>query len=116
MNETLPDYDDVVAWKARLEDQRRELLALDQTSAEGRAAVDLDQQKVGRLSRMDALQGQAMNNAISARRQNALSRIDAALKRLESGEFGACLKCGDDIPLKRLALDPSATVCADCAG
>ncbi len=101
--------------RARLLALQTELLALSESSAESRKAVDLDQSKMGRLSRMDALQQQAMDKAIEARRRTDLKRIDAALARLEDGEYGYCLKCGDDIAEKRLELNPMATLCTDCA-
>ncbi|MGD8326347.1 MAG: TraR/DksA family transcriptional regulator [Sphingomonadales bacterium] len=85
------------------------------SAEESRKAVELDQTKVGRLSRMDAIQQQAMDNAIEARRQNSLKRITAALKRLDEGEYGYCLKCGDEIAAARLHIDPATPLCADCA-
>ncbi|TNE39791.1 MAG: TraR/DksA family transcriptional regulator [Alphaproteobacteria bacterium] len=101
---------------------RRRLLArLDEvrsqsaTTGEARAAVELDQSRVGRLSRMDALQGQAMAQATERRRQQELLRIEAALKRLEEGDYGYCVSCGDEIALKRLDLDPSVASCVKCA-
>ena len=94
---------------------KENLLALSETAAEGRKAVGLDQSKVGRLSRMDALQQQAMDKAIEARRRTDLKRIEAALQRLDEEEYGYCLKCGDEIAEKRLELDPMATLCTDCA-
>ena len=106
---------DIAYWRQKLMLHRQDLYSLDQESKESRSAVELDQTKVGRLSRMDALQGQAMNNAIAARRQQALTRIESALQRIEEGEYGFCLKCGEEIAEKRLELDPAATVCADCA-
>lgn len=92
--------------------------ALETTSSsaeESRKAVELDQTKVGRLSRMDAIQQQAMDNAIEARRQNNLQRINAALHRLDEGEYGFCMKCGDEIAAERLTIDPATPLCASCA-
>ena len=80
-----------------------------------RAPVELDQQAVGRLSRMDALQVQAMALETSRRRGNELRRIAAALARIDEGEFGHCLECGDEIAARRLALDPAAPLCIGCA-
>jgi DnaK suppressor protein len=101
-------------YKTRLEEERAALLALDKSSAEGRAPVELDQQSVGRLSRMDALQVQAMAQAVGARRGGRLKQIEAALRRVEDGEYGSCLGCGEDIPAKRLEIDPAAAYCVDC--
>ena len=84
-------------------------------STEDRATVTLDQQSVGRLSRMDALQRQAMAHATARRRQGRETRIQAALKRIEADEFGFCQDCGEEIGLKRLTLDPTLPTCVSCA-
>ena len=80
-----------------------------------RAPVELDQQAVGRLSRMDALQVQAMAMETSRRRATQLRRITAALARMDEGEFGYCLECGDEIAARRIELDPAAPLCIGCA-
>jgi len=96
---------------------RRDELASAEASTEAdRAPVELDQQSVGRLSRMDALQVQAMALEQSRRRSAEIRRIDAALARIESGDYGWCLDCGEEIGEKRLRLDPAAPFCVDCAG
>lgn len=82
---------------------------------EGQAVVPLDQQSVGRLSRMDALQNQAMARAQQSRRDIETRRLRAALARIGSGEYGACDDCGADIALRRLELNPAATLCITCA-
>ena len=101
--------------RQRLEALREEILALSQTAAEDRKPVGLDQQSVGRLSRQDSLQVQAMAKAAEARRTAELRRIDAALQRVEDGEYGYCVECGEAIDPKRLEIDPAAPRCRDCA-
>lgn len=98
-----------------LEKERAELLAVRKSSADDRKPVELDQQSVGRLSRMDAMQVQAMAQAVEARRRGRLQRIEAALKRLDDADFGFCVECGEDIPAKRLSFDLTLTHCVDCA-
>lgn len=95
--------------------RRRELLELVESSAESRMAVELDQTRVGRLSRMDALQNQAMALEAERRRRLELQRIDASLKRLESGDYGYCVTCGERIAVRRLELDPTLPTCVNCA-
>jgi len=102
-------------YKKLLLSEKENLQNIDEVSAEGRETVTLDQQSVGRLSRMDALQGQAMNNAIAIRRSQAIKRIDAALGRMDEGEYGYCVTCGDEMDEKRLDLDPAAASCTNCA-
>lgn len=103
------------AFKARLEAMRDELKHLALTSKDDRMPVELDQSTVGRLTRMDALQAQAMALEIGRRREVELGRIDAALQRIEKGEFGYCVNCGEVIAAKRLKLDPTVPICIDCA-
>lgn len=102
-------FRDLIA--ARLEEIAHE----DSLGAAGQATVELDQQAVGRLSRMDALQYQAMAKAQATRRMAEASRLKAALGRLGDGEYGYCEDCGDDIAPKRLELDPAAAKCIGCA-
>lgn len=87
----------------------------DRLGASGQATVELDQQAVGRLSRMDALQNQAMAKAGSSRRVAERTRLNAALRRIDEGEYGYCEDCGDPIAPARLDLDPAATRCITCA-
>ncbi|MCV0428673.1 MAG: TraR/DksA C4-type zinc finger protein [Roseibium sp.] len=94
---------------------RQELEALSEISEEARATVTLDQQSVGRLSRMDALQGQAMAHAAERQRRADIQRIAAALQRLDEGEYGYCVECGEEIAEKRLEVDPAAAFCIRCA-
>ena len=96
--------------------RREELEQLSQNSAEARETVTLDQASVGRLSRMDAIQQQAMAQATERQRSVEISRIENALKRLDEDEYGFCVECGEDISIKRLEIDPAATHCIKCAG
>jgi RNA polymerase-binding transcription factor len=98
-----------------LQDLKTELEALSAISQEARATVMLDQQSVGRLSRMDALQGQAMAQAAERQRRADIQRIDAALRRLDDDEYGYCVECGEDIAARRLEVDPAAAYCIKCA-
>ena len=77
--------------------------------------MELDQQSVGRVSRMDAMQVQAMAQSVEARRRARLPRIEASLRRLADGEYGYCVDCGEQIPAKRLAIDPTIDRCVYCA-
>ena len=96
---------------ARLSELEKE----DALGEQGQATVELDQQAVGRLSRMDALQNQAMAKAGLVRRQQERTRLYAALDRMPIDEFGYCEDCGESIVEGRLWLDPSAVRCIECA-
>jgi len=106
---------DLEAARETLLARREELKALSEMSAESRDAVALDQQSVGRLSRMDAMQAQAMAKANERQRRIELSRIEAALRRIDEDEYGYCQKCGEEIAPERLRVDPAASFCVDCA-
>lgn len=101
--------------RALIADRLASLDREDQRGDAGQATVTLDQQAVGRLSRMDALQNQAMARATGARRESERRRLIAALARMDEGEFGYCEDCGDEIAKGRLRLDPASTKCVDCA-
>lgn len=92
-----------------------ELEDLAESSREATATVELDQTRQGRLSRMDALQGQAMAKDAERRRMQQLQRLKAALLRLERDQFGECLECGEPIAQARLRADPATALCLDCA-
>lgn len=94
---------------------RLELQEVDEMSRESTKPVKLDQSAVGRLSRVDAIQAQQMSLASARRRQAQLSAIEGALRRIESGEYGACFVCGADMDLRRLDADPTNTRCLACA-
>tara|TARA_R110002072_G_scaffold19558_6_gene72509 strand:- start:765 stop:1091 length:327 start_codon:yes stop_codon:yes gene_type:complete len=100
--------------RARLLALKAELTALSESGREDRKPVELDQQSVGRLSRLDSMQVQAMAKAADSRRVAEIRRIDAALARIDAGEFGWCVECGESIADKRLETDPAAPRCAEC--
>lgn len=77
--------------------------------------VILDQSMVGRLSRMDAMQGAEMAQEASRRRKLQLARIPSALARIDTGDFGLCVDCDEEIVLGRLRIDPTYTLCVSCA-
>lgn len=106
----------------RIEELRQQLLAereglleLGRSSGDSSATVELDQARTGRLTRMDALQAQAMAKAGDERARQRLRQIDAALARMQAGEYGDCRDCGVAIASGRLAADPCALFCVDCA-
>lgn len=107
---------DAASARRRLLDLKQELEELSAISAEDRAPVALDQQSVGRLSRMDALQRQAMAQAQERQRALQLRRVEAALRRIETGEYGYCEECGEPIAPRRLEVDPAVPLCISCAG
>ena len=106
---------DIAYFRDLLCKRQEELRVQSGASVEKRKPVELDQQSVGRLSRQDALQQQAMQNAQEARRTAELKKIDAAFVRLDEGEFGYCAECGEEIARARLEIDPTIARCVACA-
>ncbi|NNC97156.1 MAG: TraR/DksA family transcriptional regulator [Gammaproteobacteria bacterium] len=102
-------------FKQQLIDLKTELQALEATGQEAAETVELDQTRMGRLSRMDAMQQQAMSKATNQRRKLKLQQIDAALERIDNDEFGYCIECDEDINPKRLEYDPTTLLCIQCA-
>ena len=100
--------------RAALISQREDLQRLALSSKESAKTVTLDQSKVGRLSRMDALQGQQMAQETARRRTLQLQKIEVALRRMESGDYGFCVLCEEDIPTARLNIDPASARCMKC--
>jgi DnaK suppressor protein len=101
--------------RARLLALREELKTATVISDEASQVVELDQARVGRLSRMDAMQAQQMAQASGRRRELMLRRITAALARIDSGDYGVCESCDESINPKRLEFDPTAVLCIQCA-
>jgi len=102
-------------YKSLIEQHLRELEDLAESSQAATATVELDQTRQGRLSRMDALQGQEMAKAAEQRRCVSVQRLNSALRRLEKGDYGECLECGEPIAEARLKADPATTLCLACA-
>ena len=102
-------------YKSRLESLRNEIVHLSNVTMDDRKPVKLDQTSVGRLSRMDALQSQAMHIETHRRRENELKRIEVALSKIQNGSFGECVTCGEEILKNRLDNDPTVLNCIECA-
>jgi DnaK suppressor protein len=106
---------DPKAMKGLLDARLAELEELIKSGAENRTDTELDQQRIGRLSRMDAMQQQAMEDETHRRREKELVRVKSALLRLGAGDYGYCTACDEIIAIKRLENDPATMLCIDCA-
>jgi len=102
-------------FKNKLLKLREELQRIEKTGNDAAKIVELDQSSVGRLSRMDAMQAQAMSVESKRRREIKMKRIESALKRIDKDGFGYCTRCEEEIAIKRLEFDPSALLCIECA-
>ncbi|MBX2849231.1 MAG: TraR/DksA C4-type zinc finger protein [Acidiferrobacterales bacterium] len=106
---------DLKYYEQRLLDEQERILGITELISEASKTVKLDQNRVGRLSRMDAMQSQAMAQAGAARQQRQLTLIENALNRIDDGEYGRCLNCDDYIANARLKIEPTSEYCIRCA-
>lgn len=102
-------------YQKRLLTLKKELEGALATGAAAAETVELDQTRMGRLSRMDAMQQQEMSKASNQRRQLKLQQITAALNRIENNDYGYCHECEEDINPKRLEHSPTTKFCIECA-
>lgn len=106
---------DLTYFKKLIEERLAAIQSGQEAQQQEGAPVELDQTRVGRLSRMDAMQQQAMAQATARRYEQELRRLRTALGRLQSGDFGYCVKCEEEIAEGRLRVDPATLLCIDCA-
>lgn len=106
---------DLEHYRNSLLELQAKLTDITETGNDAAATVELDQTRQGRLSRMDAMQAQAMSVEAQRRRGLQLQRVQAALLRIEGDDFGGCLECGELIDPRRLEHDPAAQLCITCA-
>ena len=95
-------------------DKLKQLALEDKKNKNASETVTLDQQSVGRLSRMDALQRQAMAKAVVLRRQIEKKALEDALNRIIRNEYGECIDCGEFMEFERLKVKPSVLKCSEC--
>lgn len=110
----MTDTLDKVQLRTILNERREQALENIAACEEAAAPVELDQARQGRLSRMDAMQQQAMAQARLERAQLELTRIDATLKRLDTDDYGYCSKCFQEIEPARLMVNPTFVHCKKC--
>ena len=64
----------------------------------------------------EAMRGQlsALSGQQEERDRQELGQVEAALRRLDAGNYGDCSSCGEPVPLDRLMVQPAAERCAAC--
>jgi len=70
---------------------------------------------IGRLSRMEAINAKSVNEKMLGNKRIRLTRLENALKKADSEEFGECVLCGEEIEENRLKLIPESNTCRECA-
>ena len=108
--------------KALLDDLKKSLeTRLDEITEELETAkansrpVELDQQAVGRVSRIDAIQQQQIHLNSLKNLESQRQLIEAALSRVKTDDYGYCLQCEELIEEKRLIARPESPICLKCA-
>ena len=114
-NELMLSENVIQELKASLECRQKELSEEIEVTRANSKPVALDQQAVGRVSRIDAIQQQQMHLSALNRRENQLALIRSALSRIQNKQYGECQICEEPIELKRLRARPETPVCLSCA-
>ncbi len=70
---------------------------------------------IGRVSRMDAINNQAITDAALRNAEQKLDELERMRSKQDEPEFGLCSKCGKAIPMQRLLLIPNSVHCVSCA-
>ena len=94
-----------------LEAKKQELtIRLDRIHANLRRGYEADSKE-----RAKQLEDNEVVDALGNEAREELAKISAAMRRLESGEYGTCVECGMDIEPGRLEVYPYADECIECA-
>ena len=105
--------DQLEAQRRALQKLRDELDELVASTTDAAKPVDLAE-PIGRLTRMDAMQQQKILAANRLAAQQRRRQVDAALERIEAGEYGECVACGEDIEPRRIEAQPESPMCLRC--
>jgi DnaK suppressor protein len=70
---------------------------------------------IGRISRMDAINNKAINDAALRKAEEKLAQLERMHQQVDEPGFGLCRKCGQPIPMQRLILMPQSAHCVRCA-
>jgi DnaK suppressor protein len=104
---------DTARFKKLLTEQRNDLLGNARRSLSGDIHVDPDDFP----DEMDSASSEVnlqFTGRLREREQGLITKIDAALEKIEEGSFGECKLCGEDIGVKRLKARPVAELCIEC--
>lgn len=104
--------DNLESFKKELINRRDELIqGLHRTNAE---MINDDPFFADSIDQASADADKTLALQIKHREARVLSEIDEALRRIESGNFGECNRCGESITLARMRANPASTLCIDC--
>lgn len=104
---------DIERIRTGLEEQRAELVDKARKTLQQDMALDVNELPDD-MDFATSQSDQGMILRLRGREKTLLKKIDAALKRIEKGEFGVCLECMDDIGIKRIEARPVTSLCIEC--
>ena len=70
---------------------------------------------IGRISRMDAINNRSVTEAALRQAEDKLNKLKYLLSKIGSSDFGLCMKCKTQIPIKRILIKPESLYCVNCA-
>ncbi|PHS34674.1 MAG: transcriptional regulator [Sulfurovum sp.] len=70
---------------------------------------------LGRLTRLEAMGEQHVNNKVLDESRLRLTRLDNALQRIDKAMFGICIECEESIGVGRMSIRPESVRCVACA-
>jgi DnaK suppressor protein len=70
---------------------------------------------IGRISRMDAINNKSVTEASLRQAEEKLRNLNQVLSRIDTSDFGICIKCGKPIPEGRILYRPESLTCVNCA-
>jgi len=70
---------------------------------------------LGRLTRLEAMGEQHVNNKILDEARIRLTRLNNALQRIDKPMFGICIECEEPIGVGRMNIRPESVRCVECA-
>lgn len=70
---------------------------------------------IGRVSRMDAINNNSINQAALRKNEEKLKSLKYMLSKIDDTDFGLCERCKQPIPLQRLLFMPQSRFCVKCS-
>ena len=70
---------------------------------------------LGRLTRLEAMGEQHVNNKVLDESRVRLTRLGNALQRIDKPMFGICIECEENIGVGRMSVRPESVRCVSCA-
>ena len=104
---------DLKRFKTMLEESKRQLLLSARKTLTEESSLDTDDLP-DEIDLASSEYTQSMIFRLRDREKFLLAKIDKALARIESGTFGICEKCEEEISMKRLEARPVTTLCIRC--